>query len=161
MNPRELLLEKIKTYLITRNETISVAESVTTGLLQYTLGNIQDASYFFAGGITVYNTEQKIKHLHVNKQKASSCNSVSEQTAQEMAIGVAKLFDTNWSIAITGYATPVKESGFLLFAYFAIAYKGNTLVTKRIDLSNLSAEKAQDGYVNNMLNTLSELIDML
>lgn len=158
MDDKELLLEKIKTYLISRNETIAVAESVTTGLLQNIFGNIQEASLFFEGGITVYNIKQKIKHLHVNQQKAESCNSVSAQTAEEMAIGVSQLFNASWSIAITGYATPVKESDFQLFAYFAITHKGNVQVSRRIDISRQLAEQAQEEYVNIIIEAFGELI---
>ncbi len=158
MDDKELLLEKIKTFLISRNETIAVAESVTTGLLQNIFGNMQEASLFFEGGITTYNIKQKIKHLHVNQHKAESCNSVSAQTAEEMAIGVYQLFNASWSIAITGYATPVKESDFKLFAYFAITYKGNIRISRRIDISHQLAEQAQQVYGNIIIEAFGELI---
>ncbi|MEO5601480.1 MAG: nicotinamide-nucleotide amidohydrolase family protein [Cyclobacteriaceae bacterium] len=102
-------LEILKNYLVTRNQTISVAESVTSGHLQAALSLANQATAFFHGGITAYNLGQKARHLSVNPIHALGCNCVSEKVAEEMAINVRRLFSSDWSIGITGYAAPVPE----------------------------------------------------
>ena len=59
-------IETIKNVLLERKETISIAESVTGGLLQFALSMSDDAIKFFQGGITAYNIGQKARHLHID-----------------------------------------------------------------------------------------------
>ena len=58
-------LNKIKNILLQRQETVSVSESVTSGLIQFALSQPSNASGFFEGGLTVYNIGQKAKHLNI------------------------------------------------------------------------------------------------
>lgn len=116
------LLQSIRNALLKRQETVCVAESVTCGLLQSGFAVIPDASLFFQGGLTAYNLGQKARHLTVNPIHAEKVNCVSQIVADEMAAGARKLFSSDWSISITGYATPVPESDRQVFAFFSIAY---------------------------------------
>ena len=113
-------INEIKSKLTEKSETIAVAESVTAGLLQSALSSADDAREYFQGGITTYNLGQKARHLLVDPIHAEACNSVSEKVAKQMAIGVTHLFQSNWGVSITGYATPAPESGNKVLAYFAI-----------------------------------------
>src|SRR4051794_16363752 len=117
-------IDRIKEKLMADKQKLSVAESVTSGFLQAAIASAELALQFFEGGITTYNIHQKVRHLNINKVKGEQCNCVSEETAVEMALGVCRLFSTDWGIAITGYATPVPESDFKLFAYFSICFRG-------------------------------------
>ena len=76
--------------LLKRKQTIAVAESVTSGLLQFALSCIPDAARFFQGGITAYNIAQKFKHLRVEPLHALSVNCVSPKVAKEMALHVCE-----------------------------------------------------------------------
>lgn len=84
--------------------TLSVAESLTGGLLSNAFVKVSGASKYFQGSITCYNITQKVKHLGVDEENAKACNCVSAQTAREMAVGCCKLFDSDIAIATTGYA---------------------------------------------------------
>lgn len=130
MNPS---LHSIKTILVNRKEKMAVAESVTGGDIQAAFSLSEDALRFFEGGITVYNLHQKVKHLKVDAANAEACNCVSEQTASEMAAGVAALFASDWGISITGYASPVPEKGIEeLFAWVAFCSHSNIVLTEKI-----------------------------
>jgi nicotinamide-nucleotide amidase len=85
-------INTIRDTLIERKESLSVAESVTSGFLQASLATAEKALQFFEGGITTYNINQKVKHLHIDKEKGEACNCVSEEIANEMAKGVCRLF---------------------------------------------------------------------
>ena len=50
----------IREALVKREETISVAESVTSGLIQAALSQAIDASKFYQEGITAFNIGQNI-----------------------------------------------------------------------------------------------------
>ncbi|MFP3631615.1 CinA family protein, partial [Burkholderia sp. SIMBA_045] len=116
------------------HETVSVAESVTSGYLQFSFSQMKDASEFFKGGITAYTLEEKVYLLNVNKEEAEKCDCVSQEIAEKMALQVTKSFNTDWGIAITGYATPVPESEFKIFAYFSFVYKNEVILSKKLEL---------------------------
>jgi nicotinamide-nucleotide amidase len=153
-----LIIDNIRTYFTAKKEKLAIAESVTAGFLQAAFSTAQDASLFFEGGITAYNLEQKVRHFHVDRNYAASCNCVSEKTAGEMALGVAEIFKSDWGVAITGYASPVKESGFELFAYFAIAHHKKIRLIKKINLRNQDSAEAQIEYVEKVLEELERVI---
>ncbi|KQS91701.1 hypothetical protein ASG21_04365 [Chryseobacterium sp. Leaf394] len=93
---------------------------------------MKDASKFFSGGMTAYTLEEKVNLLKVDENEASQCDCVSSNIAETMALHVAKIYNTDWSIAITGYATPVEESQGELFAYYSISQHGKILVSEKI-----------------------------
>ena len=148
----------IKENLIRRNEKVSVAESVTAGLLQAALASGELALKFFEGGITTYNIDQKVRHLNIDRRNGEACNCVSEQTANEMARGVCVLFGTDWGISVTGYATAVPESNFKLFAYFSFYHKGEVVLCERVDLEKQGAEAAQIKFVNMIVDRFFALL---
>lgn len=130
----ENLLRYIGIQMFKSRETIAIAESVTSGFLQFSFSQMQNASQFFLGGMTVYSMEEKVRLLDVQPQEALESKCVSSGIADTMALNVAKIYGTDWSIAVTGYATPVEESNKKLFAYFSISYKGKIILSERLDL---------------------------
>jgi len=130
----ENLYNHIGEYLLTANETVSTAESVTSGLLQFSFSQMKDASKFFKGGLTAYTLEEKVSLLKVDQAEAWYCDCVSPNIADSMAVNISKLFKTDWSIAVTGYATPVEESKEELYAFFSIAYKGDIVLSQKLEL---------------------------
>jgi len=142
----EILLQKISYYLRDRNEKISIAESVTSGFLQLAFSQMPSAEEFFEGGITVYTIDQKVNHLNIDRDEAKAVNCVSKNVTEAMALNVAKLFRTEWSIATTGYSTPVPESGNDIFAFYAVSYKGEVIVSDRIELHPLTKPMDAQNY---------------
>lgn len=163
MHLQQNLLEYISRSLITTNETVSVAESVTSGFLQFSFSQMQNASLFYKGGITAYTLNEKVKILNVNRKEAEECNCVSQNIADTMAINVAKLFDTDWSIAITGYVTSIRNSTYNIFSFLSINYKNEIILSKKIELHpRTPAIKAQLFYTEFILGCFkSELNQQL
>jgi nicotinamide-nucleotide amidase len=105
MQAREL--DELKTLLLREpRRTLAVAESVTCGHLQASIGAISGASEFFLGGITAYTLDEKVKHLGVKRAAAKAVNSVSAEVAEQMARGACALFGSDFALATTGYAEP-------------------------------------------------------
>ncbi len=143
----EKLIDDIRKILIQKKQTVSVAESVTSGSLQVALSLGEGASLFFMGGITVYNLAQKYFHLNVNLSDAVASNCVSIEVSSQMAEACCKMFSSNWAIGITGYATempPHTDEG--LFACYAIAFNGKTLRSGKITSAAATAKKVQEEY---------------
>jgi nicotinamide-nucleotide amidase len=155
------LIDTIKKRITTRKESISVAESVTAGLLQLALASAEDASQFFQGGVTAYNIGQKSRHLLVDPIEAIACNCVSADIAAQMAVNVCDMFKSDWGIAVTGYAAPVPESNQKLFAYYAIAHRTKVIVSRKIEIGKRTMQpiSAQCLYVDKILNELSRLLN--
>lgn len=154
----EQLLKKIGKKLLAAQQSVSMAESVTAGLLQFAFSEIPDASQFLQGGITAYNLGQKVKHLHIEPLHAAKVDCVSQQVANEMALSVAQLFTSDWSMGVTGYASPVETSGFKVFAYFAISYKGT--IKRKGKLLSTAGEPAavQQDYVQQIIRRFASLL---
>ena len=149
------IIETIKDRLIARSETIAVAESVTSGLLQLALSEAENAANFYQGSITVYNLGQKSRHLFIEPVHALSCNSVSEKIAGDMALNVCRLFTSDWGVGITDYASPVPESGNKLFAYYAVSCRGAIVLANKIIPAKDTPLKIQLLYVRYLLKDLS------
>lgn len=147
----------IREQLVKNQETIAVAESVTGGLLQSAFASMQFALQFFQGGITAYNLGQKVKHLQVDPIYAQSCNCVSERIAKEMALNVCKMFHSTYGIGITGYDTPVPESGNQVYAYYAIAKNGEIMVCKKMIGEGVSVG-VKLFYVNQIVEALQGIL---
>lgn len=88
------------------NLTIATAESLTAGLLANKIAEIPGVSKILRGGIIAYQDEIKIAELGVQAETINKYGAVSEQTAVEMAAGVAKRLNTDVAIATTGVAGP-------------------------------------------------------
>ena len=152
------ILEEIGKILINRKQTVAVAESVTAGLMQFSFGNIENASQFYQGGITAYNIGQKYKHLLVEPIHALNVNCVSENVSTQMAIEVNRLFNSHWGLSITGYASPVPESGNELFAFYGIAFKQEILKSEKLFTMEADPFKVQASYVNVILESFVNLL---
>jgi nicotinamide-nucleotide amidase len=147
----------IRDYMIEKRETIAIAESVTSGFMQAAFSTAPDASKFYQGGITVYNAGQKYRHLLIDPIHTSSCNSVSQRVADEMALNVCRLFCSDWGAGITGYATPDEQAHFKLFAHYAIASGNKIISRKTITPANDDPLMIQLYYVNDVLQALYTL----
>ncbi|MDC1063506.1 CinA family nicotinamide mononucleotide deamidase-related protein [Flavobacteriales bacterium] len=86
--------------------SISVAESCTSGLIASSLSQIPGSSNFFLGGIICYSDLSKINLLGINPKLINKKSSVSEDVCFEMAKNVRNKFNSDYSIATTGYAGP-------------------------------------------------------
>lgn len=129
------LLPTVETFLKSTGLKISVAESCTSGLLGYYLTETPGSSTWFVGGVQAYSNQVKQSTLQVRPESLDQYGAVSEEVAQEMAVGVAQLLDTDLALSITGIAgpdggTPDKPVGTVCFAIY---YQGELFSeTKRL-----------------------------
>lgn len=152
------VINELKELLISNKETVSVAESVTSGFMQAALSTAENASQCFEGGLTAYNLEQKVEHLEVERSHAEQVDCVSEKVSEEMALQCVKLFKSTWAIAITGYASPVPEGDNKLFAFFAIAKNGTIVLQERIESNRPAGVDTQLYYTTEVLKNFLQVV---
>ena len=92
--------------LISKNLTISTAESCTGGELSHLITSVSGSSNYFLGGICTYQTQKKSEILGVSESLIQEKTVVSEEVAQAMSLGCQKLFKTDISLSTTGVAGP-------------------------------------------------------
>lgn len=112
--------------------TISTAESCTGGMVAAKLISYPGISNSFLEGVITYSNEAKMKRLGVRKETLDAYGAVSEETAREMAEGIAKVSSSNTSIATTGIAGPgggtdEKPVGLV---YIAVHVNNKTIIEK-------------------------------
>lgn len=98
--------EVVAKLVIEKNLTISTAESCTGGMIASTLINYPGISQVLLEGAVTYSNEAKHNRLGVKNETLDKYGAVSEETAIEMAVGIAKTAGTNVSIVTTGIAGP-------------------------------------------------------
>lgn len=126
------LEEVIAELLLSKNLTISTAESCTGGLIASRLVDYPGVSSVFLEGAVTYSNEAKIDRLKVKKETLENFGAVSEETAREMAEGIAKTAGTDIGLSTTGIAgpgggTPEKPVGLV---YVGLSINGNVQVKK-------------------------------
>ncbi len=118
--------------LVKRKLTIATAESCTGGLLAGTLINFPGISSVFMEGAVTYSNEAKTKRLGVSEETLNKFGAVSEETAREMAEGIAKIAGTDIGISVTGIAGPGggTEDKPIGLVYVGLYIKGEVKVKK-------------------------------
>lgn len=102
-------LEKVIGSLLTQqNKTISTAESCTGGKIAQILTSVSGASRYFKGSIVSYSTETKMAVLGIPEDLIKEYSVVSTEVAKQMAINVKNIMKTDYAIATTGNAGPLK-----------------------------------------------------
>lgn len=93
--------------------TLSVAESLTGGLISARLVNVLGASDWYRGGVVSYASDVKYHVLGVEIGPV-----VSERAAIEMAQGVRRLLQSDLALSITGVAGPLPQEANLVGTVF-------------------------------------------
>ncbi len=92
--------------LLERKKTVATAESCTGGYMAHAITSVPGSSRYFQGGVIPYHNDLKIKVLGVQETTLQQHGAVSEQTVNEMANQVRKLFNADYGLATSGIAGP-------------------------------------------------------
>ncbi|NCA18971.1 MAG: CinA family protein [Actinobacteria bacterium] len=102
---------EILALLRARGESLSVAESLTGGLLGGALTQVAGSSDVFLGGVVAYNARIKSELLDIPAELIADRGVVSGEVAVAMASAVARITGSDWAIATTGVAGPGASEG--------------------------------------------------
>ncbi len=114
--------------LLDNNITIVTVESCTGGMIASRLVSCSGVSQVFLEGAVTYSNEAKMRTVKVKKETLDKYGAVSEETAREMAEGIAKRAGADIGVSTTGIAGPdggtnEKPVGLV---YIGVYYKGKT-----------------------------------
>jgi nicotinamide-nucleotide amidase len=101
-----LIAEEVHRLLLRENCTLSMAESCTGGMLASQLVEYPGSSNYLQQSLVTYTNASKSALLGVSAATLQNHGAVSIQTVIEMALGVRKLLDSDFSLATSGIAGP-------------------------------------------------------
>lgn len=144
---------------MTKEYHISFAESCTGGMVCAQIVNVPNASKVLNSSFITYSNEAKMKWVHVDPDTLEKFGAVSEEVAKEMAIGAAKVSDSDIGVGITGIAGPAggtkqKPVGMVCFGF---KIKDN-LYTYTKHFSDQSRNEVRKSSVDFVIKKLLELI---
>jgi len=90
--------------LLTRGKVLSVAESITGGLIGTLITDIPGSSKVFWGSLVTYSDASKQKILGIEKDTIHTYSAVSREVVELMAENALKLSKSDISLAVSGYA---------------------------------------------------------
>ena len=109
MNDDRLLasrVEELAEVLTAQGLKFSTAESCTGGWLAKCLTDRPGSSAWFEFGFVTYGNNAKLDLLGVRPATLAAHGAVSQQVAEEMAIGARRVSGADIAVAITGIAGP-------------------------------------------------------
>ena len=133
--------EPVGEMLVNKNMTIGVSESCTGGLVSAKLIEYPGISSVFLEGAVTYSNEAKMRTLNVKKDTLEKFGAVSEETAREMAEGIAKRCGARIGVSTTGIAGPGggTEEKPVGLVYIGVYIDGETKVERHVFSGNRSA----------------------
>lgn len=155
MTKAEQLVKK----LIEKGYHISCAESCTGGKVTAAIVDVADASKVLNASIVTYSNEAKMHYLNVSASTLETYGAVSEETAREMAAGIASANKAEVGVGVTGTAgpgggTPEKPVGTVCFGFFI----NGEVTTIKKQFGDLGRNKVRDASVEFVLDTLLQLL---
>ncbi len=124
------LEEAVINLLKEKDLKLSLAESLTGGMIAQRIVNVSGASEVFGYGFVTYSNKAKHKCLGVKKRTLKEQGAVSAKCAREMAKGACKASGADISISVTGLAGPgggTKETP-VGTVFMGCCYKGKAIV---------------------------------
>lgn len=137
-----------------RGWKISMAESLTGGLIASSLINVPGASEVLEQSFITYSDEAKMRILHVSPYTIENHGVVSEEVCVEMLRGLQKRTYADVCVATTGYAGPDGESVGLVYAGVLI---GEDVVVNRYQFHG-NRQTIRNRTTRNALATLWKML---
>ena len=100
------IAEQVAAKLVTRKQTIAVAESSTGGLISAALLSVPGASAYFLGGAMVYTRDARRLLMDIPDDAMKGIRSASEPYAKLLAETARRRFATDWGLSETGATGP-------------------------------------------------------
>lgn len=125
------LLNFINDTLTTEHETVSVAENITSGLLQFSFAQMQNAKDIFKGGFTYTQNSDHVPELF-NPEPEQHDGPSSHSIAERMALSISKIFRSDWGIGVHGNL--ISDGLKTIHANYCLAYRNEIVLSKTLEL---------------------------
>lgn len=137
-----------------KNATLATAESCTGGKIAQLITSIPGASSYFKGSVVSYATETKISVLGLDANFIKEYSVVSAEVVREMAISVQKMMNTDYAIATTGNAGPLKGDADVAIGTVFIA----VVTPKEIVIEEFNFGQPREKVIDRAVNKALEIL---
>jgi nicotinamide-nucleotide amidase len=129
-----------------RGWNLGLAESVTGGLVAGRITNVPGASQVFVGSVVSYASEVKFDVLGVDRGPV-----VSEQAAEQMAVGARRVLHADVALSLTGVAGPSEQDGMPVGTLcVGIALPDGRTVTRTLRMPGLRDQMRQMSVISSL-----------
>jgi nicotinamide-nucleotide amidase len=129
-----------------RGWSLGLAESVTGGLVAGRITNVPGASQVFVGSVVSYASEVKFDVLGVDRGPV-----VSEQAAEQMAVGARRVLHADVALSLTGVAGPSEQDGMPVGTLcVGIALPDGRTVTRTLRMPGLRDQMRQMSVISSL-----------
>ena len=111
--------------------TVSVAESITGGMIGSLITEQPGSSEYFVGGVIAYSNDVKREQLGVAQSLLDAVGAVSREVGEAMAEGVRSRLGSSLGVAVTGIAGPAAEGTTKPVGLTYVAVASDVHVTSR------------------------------
>ncbi|GGG58908.1 CinA family protein [Epilithonimonas arachidiradicis] len=154
------VLNAIGQKLIIDDQTVSVAEEVTAGLLQLAFAQIDNSLLFYKGGLTVVNLDDAADFLDLKDRATRTCSELIDEMVHTAAIKASAFLSSDWSIAVAGFGSPKRGSGYKVFANYVFSFKGEIVLSNHFEIEDpVQPFEAQLTFARHILEHFNSIIN--
>ena len=145
--------------LLKKKYTLATAESCTGGTIAKMITSVPGASQYFLGAVVSYNERIKKDVLGVSAKSLQKYSVVSAKVSEEMALGIQKLYNSDFAIGVTGNAGPTKDKtdASLGVVFISIATPGK-VITEEFNFGQPREKVIQKAAVKSLEMLRNELL---
>ena len=158
MNISSPTTKKIADLLIEANQSISVAESSTGGLIAASLLAVPGASAYFSGGAIIFTMRARRKLLQIDKEKLNAQTPLTDQYVTLCAEQIKKQLKSTWGLAELGATGPAGTPYGHSPGICVLAIVGPKTVTRRIETGKSDREENMIVFRDEALSMLLEAL---
>jgi len=107
----EALAAQVGQSLLAARARITTAESCTGGWIAKSLTDVAGSSAWFDYGFITYGNNAKQNMLNVDSELIGDHGAVSQEVAEQMAVGARRISGADLAVAVTGIAGPDGGTG--------------------------------------------------
>lgn len=132
-----------------RGFVLALAESCTGGMLAEAVTSVAGSSAWFDRGFVTYSNQSKIEMLNVSSETLKKFGAVSEETANEMALGALERSHAHIAGSITGIAGPDGGSAEKPIGTVCFAWATLNQITRNQTIKNQPASVSTQHFTGN------------
>ncbi len=150
-----ILAKQVLQHCRAKGWKIATAESCTGGMVAAALTDIAGSSDVFDRGFVTYSNAAKTEMLGVYPALIIEFGAVSQQVAENMALGALSRSNADIAVSITGVAGPgASESKPEGLVWFGLANKHSVIFSQKMEFGPLGREFVRQASVEHALMLL-------
>jgi nicotinamide-nucleotide amidase len=152
------LAEEIAARLITRKETIAIAESSTGGLIAAALLSVPGASAYFIGGAVVYTKSARTGLLGITDAEMKGMRASTEPYALLCAHRMREKSGATWGLGETGATGPTGNRYGDAAGHSCMAVVGPVERAIRLETGSADRRANMDAFAKRALEMLVDVL---